>query len=314
MNPTFKQLEAFYFSIKLGSFNAAAARLHTTQSAISKRVGELETMLDGLVLHRRPAGLALTSLGHRLLPLATQSIQLRTQIEDLAGTEQTIKGVLRIGVTELIALTWFSRLIQQLHVSHPELRLEPLVESGVTLFRKVESGRLDLAIMAGTYWKNGYTTVRVGQTQDYWMAGAHVCIPNRPLQPAEFANYPVLEQVEDSAKNRFYAAWRAENGFVFGPVFTTNSLVVRREMVACGLGISQMPLDYVRQDIDNGVLKIVRSNPMPPETIYSAVCHEDNRSPAIDLVISKAIELCDFSCRPEYPSAHNDLNPTIPLR
>lgn len=313
MNPTFKQLEAFHFSLKLGSFNAAATRLYTTQSAISKRVSELETMLGGRLLHRRPTGLSITGLGQRLVPVAAEAMQLRARIENLAGTQHEIRGVLRIGVTELIALTWFTDLIQQLHNSHPELRLEPLVESGITLFRNVELGRLDVAIMAGTYWKNGYTTVPVGKTEDCWVVGAHVPIPDRPLQPAEFAAYPVLEQVEDSAKTRYYSDWRAESGFVFGPVFTTNSLVVRREMVACGVGISQMPFDYVKQDIDDGLLKIVRSDPMPPTAIYSAVFHEDNRTPVLDLVVNKAIEVCDFSSRPKFPTADSALNPTIPL-
>lgn len=41
MNLTFKQLEALLFSARLRSFSAAALKLHTTQSAISKRVAEL---------------------------------------------------------------------------------------------------------------------------------------------------------------------------------------------------------------------------------------------------------------------------------
>jgi len=43
---TFKQLEAVYWVVKLGGFAAAAAKLHTTQSAVSKRVQELEPLFD----------------------------------------------------------------------------------------------------------------------------------------------------------------------------------------------------------------------------------------------------------------------------
>ena len=35
---TFKQLEAIYWVTQLGGFSQAADKLHTTQSAISKRV------------------------------------------------------------------------------------------------------------------------------------------------------------------------------------------------------------------------------------------------------------------------------------
>jgi Bacterial regulatory helix-turn-helix protein, lysR family len=40
---TFEQLEAVFWIAQLGGFAAAAKRLHTTQSAISKRVHELES-------------------------------------------------------------------------------------------------------------------------------------------------------------------------------------------------------------------------------------------------------------------------------
>ena len=59
MNFTFKQLEAFLFSAKLQSFSAAAVKLHTTQSAISKRLAELEESLGGPLLHRTSHGLEL---------------------------------------------------------------------------------------------------------------------------------------------------------------------------------------------------------------------------------------------------------------
>ena len=39
---TLKQIEAIYWIVELGSFEAAAAKLNMSQSAISKRVQELE--------------------------------------------------------------------------------------------------------------------------------------------------------------------------------------------------------------------------------------------------------------------------------
>lgn len=66
MNITFKQLEALYFSVRLGSFSAAAAHLSTTQSAISKRVGDLEDELNERLLHRLAGGLTATPCGARI--------------------------------------------------------------------------------------------------------------------------------------------------------------------------------------------------------------------------------------------------------
>ena len=43
---TFKQVEALYWISELGNFAAAADKLNTTQSAISKRKNELESVFD----------------------------------------------------------------------------------------------------------------------------------------------------------------------------------------------------------------------------------------------------------------------------
>jgi DNA-binding transcriptional LysR family regulator len=297
MNLTFKQLEAFFFSAKLQSFSAAAVKLHTTQSAISKRLAELEDMLGAPVLHRKPKGLEITQAGRRLLPLAEETLRLRLRIETEVSVGQPLEGTFRIGVTELIALTWLTSFIKRLQLLHPKLMLEPVVDAGLHLFQSLESHKIDLAIMPGTYWGKQFTSVKVAQVEDFWMASPSLKMPRRPLKPEEFALYPVLEQSTGAAKNKFYEAWLAQHGFKFNKVFATNSTTVLRELTISGFGISQMALEYMQPDIDKGLLRVVRSDPMPPPMVYSAVYHSDNFSPAVETIVQLAIETCDFSRR-----------------
>jgi len=298
MNLTFKQLEAFYFSAKLQSFSGAAIKLHTTQSAISKRVAELEDSLGGALLHRTSHGLALSQGGRRLMPLAEESQRLWRRIESEVSLSQTLAGTFRIGVTELIAMTWLMGFIRRIQREHPELILEPVVDLGLTLFDGLKANKIDLAIMPGTFWGSAYTTLRVGEVEDLWMASPSLKIPRRPLKPHEFVQYPILEQSTGAAKNKFYAAWLAEHGFKFNKIFATNSMTVLRQLTISGLGISQLALDYVRPDIKAGLLRIVKSDPMPPPMVYSAVFLTDNLSPALERIVQFAVEACDFSIRP----------------
>lgn len=297
MNFTFKQLEAFFFSARLRSFSAAAAKLHTTQSAISKRIAELEDALGAPLLHRTARGLELAQAGRQLLPLAEESQRLWQRIEHEISTDKTLRGTFRIGVTELIALTWLTRLIQRLQKLHPDLTLEPVVDAGLTLFEGLEANKLDLSIMPGTFWGKAYKSVKVGQVDDFWVASPLLKIPKRPLKPHEFAQYPILEQSAGAAKNKFYEAWRAEHNFRFGKVFSTNSTTVLRELTISGFGISQLALDYVRPDIKAGLLRIVKSDPMPPPMIYSAVVRADHFSPALERIVELAVQTCDFTMR-----------------
>lgn len=313
MNLTFKQLEAFYFATTLTSFSAAALRLHTTQSAISKRVAELENDIGERLLHRMPQGLLPTPAGHRLLPLAEETLRLRLRIETEVRPLHGLRGTFRVGTTELIALTWLTTLIQSLRADHPELVLEPVVDAGLHLFEDLKGNRIDLALLPGTFWGDGYRTVEVGSVEDIWMASPALDLPERPLDPAEFGLYPVLEQSLGSAKNQFFEAWRAQHGFRFNKVFATNSLTVLRELTIAGLGISQLALEYFQDDIDAGLLRVVRSTPAPPRMVYSGVWRADRFSPALELIARRAAEVCDFRRPSAYRSScgHSSVRPIV---
>ncbi|ABM58637.1 LysR family transcriptional regulator [Verminephrobacter eiseniae] len=295
MNITFKQLEAFVYSAKLRSFSSAAAKLRATQSAISKRVAELEQEFGVPLLHRTAQGLEMAQAGRRLLPLAEESQRLWARIDHEMGGDQTLRGTFRVGVTELIAMTWLTRFIQRLRQLHPEMSIEPVVDAGLLLFAGLEANKIDIAIMPGTHWGKSYETVKVGQVEDLWVASPSLKIPDRVLKPHEFGLYPVLEQSSGAAKNRYYEAWRAEHKFQFGKLFQTNSTTVLRQLTINGFGISQLALDYVRPDIEAGLLRIVKSDPMPPPMIYGAVYRNDNPGPAVQRIVELAVQMCDFS-------------------
>lgn len=297
MNFTFKQLEAFLFSARLQSFSAAAVKLHTTQSAISKRLAELEESLGGPLLHRTSHGLELTQVGRELLPLAEEAQRLWQRIAHDISVDKTLRGTFRVGVTELIAMTWLTRLIQLLQKLHPQVTIEPVVDAGLTLFERLEASKLDLAVMPGTFWGQAFESIKVAEVEQVWIASPRLQIPARALKPHEFADYPVIEQPVGASKNRFYEAWRAEHGFRFGKVMLTNSTTVLRELTISGFGLSQQALDYVRPDIRSGLLRVVKSDPMPPPLVYSAVYRRDNASPALARIVELAVKTCDFTLR-----------------
>jgi DNA-binding transcriptional LysR family regulator len=305
MNFTFKQLEAFLFSVKLQSFSAAAVKLHTTQSAISKRLAELEESLGGALLHRTSHGLELTQVGRELLPFVEEAQRLWLRIAHDISVDKTLRGSFRVGVTELTAMTWLTRLIQLLQKLHPQVSIEPVVDAGLTLFERLEANKLDLAIMPGSFWGQAFESIKVTQVEQVWVASPRLQIPARALKPHEFADYPVIEQPAGASKNRFYEAWRAEHGFRFGKVMLTNSTTVLRELTISGFGLSQQALDYVRPDIRSGLLRVVKSDPIPPPLVYSAVYRRDNASPALARIIELAVETCDFTLR----ASQHDVGP-----
>src|SRR4051794_27021676 len=124
---TFKQIEALHWIVKLGSFERAAAKLNTSQSTISKRVQELEASTGEVLFDRNQRSVRLTEKGEHLLALGREILALYERILDLKNEGERPAQRLRIGVTELSAITWLPRLVTELRQLFPTLIIEPEV-------------------------------------------------------------------------------------------------------------------------------------------------------------------------------------------
>ena len=100
---TLKQLEALQCVVQLGTFERAALRLNTTQSAISKRIQQLEDASGLPIFDRNQRGARLTEKGEHLLALGQEMLALQGRMLDLKSGSEMPARRLRLGVTELSA-------------------------------------------------------------------------------------------------------------------------------------------------------------------------------------------------------------------
>ena len=83
--PSLKQIYAFYWSGKLGSFIAAANHLNTTQSNISKRIHEMEETLQTELFDRSKRAIRLTMNGQELMELSERLLNVHSRIRDVGS-------------------------------------------------------------------------------------------------------------------------------------------------------------------------------------------------------------------------------------
>src|SRR4051794_15775444 len=118
-----RQVEAFLAIAETGNFSAAADRLGTTQPAVSKRIAELEAALGTPLFDRLQRPPRLTEQGHAFQPLCEDMLAVRDRMLQGAVDTAAYSGVIRFGVTELIALTFLPALVAELRQRLPRARL-----------------------------------------------------------------------------------------------------------------------------------------------------------------------------------------------
>ena len=118
------QLAAFAAVIEHGSFDAAAARLHVTPSAISQRIKALEQRV-GQVLVVREKPCKPTAAGIPLLRLAAQTALLESEaLAETAGDGTRDRTRIALAVNADSVSTWFTAVLAALPDALFDVRIE----------------------------------------------------------------------------------------------------------------------------------------------------------------------------------------------
>ncbi|MEJ8812856.1 LysR family transcriptional regulator [Variovorax ureilyticus] len=292
---TFKQLEALYWIARLGGFAQAASHLHTSQSAISKRVRELEQLFDTELFDRSQRTARLTEKGEEMFVLASKLLEQRDAAVEQFGKPGVVERRIRLGVTELSAMTWLPRLIGLIQRHYPKVILEPDVDDSLQLRDKLQADELDLAIVPDTFADPRLPHKVIGQVNSAWMCKPGVVPTGGPVRLHELARHRMLVQGQNSGTGRAYDAWMKEQGVQPANVIVVSNLVALTALTVSGLGVSYLPRECLQPLVAAGMLAVLDVVPALPAVRYVAMHKGAHRSALTSSIVALAQESCDFT-------------------
>lgn len=293
---TYKQLEAVYWIARLGGFAAAADKLHTTQSAISRRIRELEDQLDIVLFDRRARRAALTEKGQELASLAGRLLSQRDMAVEQFIRPEALQRTLRLGVTELIAMTWLPRLMNLVQQHYPKVALEPEVESSQGLREALLRNAMDLIVVPDAFHDARLFGTRVGQVQNVWISKFGLVPVERALRVHELSRYRLIVQGRLSGAGLFYTRWLQAQGLEVDNALQTSNLLAVLGLTASGMGISYVPHPCFAELMSQHGLQVLEVTPALPPTPYAAFHRAEDRGVLFTGITMLAQACCDFSC------------------
>ncbi|MFD4654528.1 LysR family transcriptional regulator [Kitasatospora sp. NPDC058444] len=142
------QLRYFAAVVDEGTFTAAAARLHVSQSGISTQVAKLERELGQQLLDRAGRQVRLTPVGEAVLPLAKNALATLDAIRHTAAEfADAVRGRVRLGMITGCSIPPFLDAVADLGRSHPGIELSLHEGHSEDLQAQVLAGSLDLALI-----------------------------------------------------------------------------------------------------------------------------------------------------------------------
>jgi DNA-binding transcriptional LysR family regulator len=261
------ELMAFLTVAEERSFTRAAAKLGTSQSALSHTLRRLEARLGLRLLTRTTRNVAPTDAGERLIETLRPAFDdIDAKLDALSALREKPAGRIRITAGEHAAEAILWPILARLLPDYPDIEVELSVDLALT---DIVAERFDAGVRLGEQVAKDMVAVRIGPEMRMACVGA----------PSYFAERPAPETPHDLTAHRCINlrlptrgglyAWEFEkdgrqlNVRVDGQlVFNNLHLIV--EAAAAGFGLAFLPDDALRKPLDDGRLVRVLEDWCPP--------------------------------------------------
>ncbi len=232
-------LRTFYAVATAGSMNAAAEQMGVTQSAISKRLGQLELRLGARLLERSPTGIQLTEAGAEALDHVTTMMRASQSLENtLKGLETKAEGEVKLWSNDGVLAYCISPKVGAFLGENPGLRLSILSDRNLP---KQGQGYADVVV--------GFEQPKQAEVISFPVATLHYCAFSSrdymatygsPAGLLDVGHHRVLNHVHYTEN----PGWKDKTAQIAGlvePTILTDCSASLLNATASGAGIAVMP-------------------------------------------------------------------------
>ncbi len=232
----FRQLEAFRAIATLGSFSAAAQKLHTTQPAISSRVQALEIELGAELFDRgsRPARLTVT--GHRLLRYVEQILDSANDIRRVVGGALGRISIARIGIPSALVSKWGPLLMSEIYKDNPQAKVELLIDRTNALRQALENCEIDFALVIGPVDVPNLISIPIACYGYCWITNKQTSETGKLESISDITGH-IFTYSKTSSAFRTLSEYLKDNGLNGVELCGSNSTDAILHMVSKGLGV-----------------------------------------------------------------------------
>lgn len=278
-------LEAFVWVARLGSFKAAADKLHTTQTAISARIATLEDEFGVRLFDRDKRHVALTHSGSDLLGHAEEVLAVSARMMDAVGDRASFRGTIVVGAIETVVHTWLPELLRRFSECFPQASLELHSNSTPALHEELLKGHIDLAFTADELSEPAIDNQRVCTFSVNWVVGSAL---GGSRDSDILDRQPVLTFLPGTFIYReTVAKLEARGGGRVNPI---SSLAAMVSLLRSGYGVATLPHAAIQREVRAGELTLLDLDPSLDPMLVFASMRAQSDSPLVPALLAMARE------------------------
>ena len=270
-----RNLKTFLKVAALQNFTHAARELGYSQANVSAQIRQLEEEVGMPLFNRIGRTVSLTQFGEQLLPYAQSVCSTAAEMENLARSEETMTGTVKIGLTDSISELLLEDAFIAYHKRFPKVQLEISLDTTAMLLRRLRRDELDAALiitdpLPGTewlIWAERAVPIVVAANKDLPIA------KKRSVTMQELAvQEQVMMETEAPYSIQFERALSLDH-LNSAPVFRLQSAETALRIIERGPFISVLPLYTVKPAADAGRVKILNVPRWEHNQVIQTILH-----------------------------------------
>lgn len=275
---TLSQLRTFVAVAEAGSVQAAAARLHVTQPAVSAAIRALEESVGVELMERHGRGSRLTAAGRAFASYARRVLGLLEEGEQAAhGTHDPTQGTVRIAATTTAAEHLLPRSLALFRKAYPDAEVVVEVGNKQRVWAQMRHHEVDV-VLAGRPAFDQRLAVRAIRPNQLVVVGAPDLVAE-VTRGGESVPLTALESYtwllrEPGSGTRATLEGLLARGDVDPPLLTLGSNGAVAAGTVEGLGMTLISRDAVGDHLEQGSLEVVPLAGTPLRRPWHAVTHQ----------------------------------------
>jgi LysR family transcriptional regulator, benzoate and cis,cis-muconate-responsive activator of ben and cat genes len=244
-HPGLDLVQSFLIAAEELSFRRTAERLGIDQSALSRRIAKLETLLGFQLFERTTREVTLTPAGRSFYDSsAPLLVGYDSAVETARRVAQGKTGFLRVAYMSFAAIELMPRIVKRFRAANPrvEVSLRYLRTQGQK--HALSAGEIDLGFMIGPFEHSDFDSqLLASDPLDVFMPCGHRLARKAAVDPADLASEPLLlgDMADWEAYRRRLGEMFAQAGMQLAPQQEASSTMALLGLVAAGHGVTIYP-------------------------------------------------------------------------
>jgi len=253
----------FYVVALYNSFTKASEKLFISQPAVTQSIKKLEEQLDVQLFKRTSNGISLTKAGELVFYYAEQLCNIVDANKNLVNKIKDVEfETINIGVPTHIGTFYFIKFLKKFNEKYPNVRVNIINKKSDEMLKMLEKRELDIVMDTDI---NNYDSKTIETYELLQLESCFVCnekfksvAQKQKILPHELNNYPLILPGKTTSNRNMIDLFFAKKNTILNPLIEVNSSSVTKGIIKQGLGIGWMIKEFVKDDLEKGILYEVK--------------------------------------------------------